>query len=122
MLEAGPQRNAFVAQIDQFAAAVQAGDMQAVRPAMKTVMDTWKAFGIQRVHTAAATAVRPACLDWRNRLLQEVAATGEDVRLQGGRLEIPEWERQLDQVRQALLRYDPDAAIRNGRVGWHKKI
>jgi hypothetical protein len=49
-----------------------------------------------------AAAVAPTCADWRDEDLRQIAVAAEQARLQSGRPEVADWEKELDRARLIL--------------------
>ena len=102
--------------LDAAAAAAAKQDKDGMANALRAARTEWDAYASKQIAVVAAAAFAPTCEDWRGLALQGVAAAAEQARLQAGRPEAADWEKQLDRARVALLRVSTTDADCIGKV------
>jgi hypothetical protein len=103
-------RSDMAAAIDAAEAGAKRSDLSAAMQAVHELEQDWQAYLPRHVAAAGAKAVAAVCRDWRDRNLQQLIQTTNQVKLQSGRPEIADWERRLDRARRGLLAVVPEAA------------
>jgi hypothetical protein len=103
-------RGRMQAALDAGGAAAARQDLEGLSQWLHAMQHEWTDYQPRHIAAAAALVVAPVCRDWRDRSLQQLAATQSEVELQSGGPEVTEWERQLDHARRALLAVVPEAS------------
>jgi hypothetical protein len=103
-------RTRMAAEIDAAEAAAGRRELAAVPPALHALQNEWQAYLPKHIAAAVAAAVAAVCRDWRDRYLQQLVETTNEVKLQSGHLEVVDWERRLDRARRGLQAVAPESA------------
>jgi len=97
------------AELDALAAAVDAGDLNAVATRSRGMFDQWAAYTTARAQGMMLKATAPFCLRLRDDTLVDLQASQESMRRLEAHLNLPKWEGQLDQLAMQA-RATPDVA------------
>ncbi len=103
-------RTRMAAEIDAAEAAAERRELAAVLLALHALENEWQAYLPKHIAAAVAAVAAAVCRDWRDRYLQQLVETTNQVKLQSGRLEVVDWERRLDRARLGLQAVAPEAA------------
>jgi hypothetical protein len=103
-------RSRLAALIDFAEDAARRTDLPGTMAALHELEGSWQAYLPRHVAEAGARAVAKVCGEWRDRNLRQLVGTESQVKLQSGRPEVEEWERELDRARRGLLAVSPEHA------------
>ena len=96
-------------EIDAVQALVNAGRISDTPLAYRVLLDDWTALGAQLVQRAVARLDHPRCLEIFADLQRDTAAIEAMLRERPPGQAVPEWDRQLDQIRLDMQREGPDS-------------
>lgn len=102
-------RNDLASRVDVVSALLDKGDLRAVSPPYKELLDAWSAWGMRRVGETTAAVLGPYCEQDKQLDLVRIAQLTETLRQKEPRPELAQWEQELDRIRADTLRVDPKA-------------
>ena len=97
------------AELDALAAAVDAGDLNAVATRSRVMFDQWAAYTTARAQAMMLKTTAPFCLRLRDDTLVDLQASQESMRRLEAHANLAKWEGQLDQLGMQA-RATPDVA------------
>lgn len=103
-------RARLAALVDRAEDAARHVDLSGTMAALHELEGEWQAYLPRHVAEAGARAVAEICGEWRDRNLRQLVGAESQVKLQSGRPEVEEWERELDRARRGLLAVSPEHA------------
>ena len=102
-------RNDLASRVDAVSALLDKGDLIAVGPPYKGLLDAWSAWGMRRVRETTAAVLAPYCEQDKQLDLVRIAQLTETLRQKEPRPELAQWERELDRIQADTLGVDPKA-------------